>query len=72
GKQLTDSRLYQGYGIGFRIRNEHLIFPNFQFMFGYYPGSTTPGGERFNFFKQTSMYYKLNQFQFSRPDVVQF
>jgi hypothetical protein len=33
------SRLYQGYGIGFRIKNEHLIFPPIQFMIGFYPNS---------------------------------
>ena len=67
---LFSSELYQGYGIGFRIKNEHLIFPTFQFMIGYYPNLPQSGGEHFNMFNQSSMYYQFNQFQFSAPSVV--
>lgn len=67
---LFDSRLYQGYGVGFRIKNEHLIFPTFQFMFGFYPNLPEEGGTHFNMFNQRSIYYQLNQFQFSIPSVV--
>lgn len=69
---LLNSKLYSGYGIGLRIRNEHLIFPTFQLMIGYYPNVPQPGGERINVFKQTSMFYHFNQFQFSRPSPVTF
>jgi len=67
---LSNSMLYQGYGFGIRIRNEHLIFPTFQFMFGFYPNLPQSGGEHFNMFNQSSMYYQFNQFQFSAPSVV--
>ncbi len=67
---LIESRLYQGYGFGFRIRNEHLIFPQFQFMFGFYPNTPQANGEHFNMFQQNSIFYRFNQFQFSIPSVV--
>jgi len=67
---LFNSEIYQGYGFGIRIRNEHLIFPTFQFMFGFYPNLPQSGGEHFNMFNQSSMYYQFNQFQFSAPSVV--
>jgi hypothetical protein len=67
---LFTSALYQGYGIGFRLRNEHLIFPTFQFMFGFYPNLPQTGGNHFNMFYQRSMFYQFNQFQFSAPSVV--
>ena len=67
---LFASRLYQGYGFGFRIRNEHLIFPQFQFMFGFYPNTPQASGEHFNMFQQRSIFYRFNQFQFSIPSVV--
>lgn len=61
------SKLYQGYGFGIRILNEHLIFPSMQFMIGYYPNTN---GEQFNIFYQSQIYYRFNQFQFSIPSVV--
>ncbi len=67
---LFASMLYQGYGFGFRIRNEHLVFPQFQFMFGYYPNTPQANGEHFNMFQQSSIFYRLNQFQFSIPSIV--
>lgn len=69
---LFSSKLYQGYGVGFRIRNEHLIFPTFQLMFGFYPNDGIKGGNRFEVFRQQSMFYHFNQFQISAPSVVQF
>ncbi|HEX2866075.1 MAG TPA: hypothetical protein VHO03_03485 [Ignavibacteriales bacterium] len=69
---LFQSKLYQGYGIGFRIRNEHLVFPTFQLMLGFYPNDGIKGGNRFEVFRQQSMFYHFNQFQISAPSVVQF
>jgi hemolysin activation/secretion protein len=67
---LSASMLYQGYGLGLRIRNEHLVFPQFQFMFGLYPNTPQAGGKHFNMFQQRSIFYRFNQFQFSIPSVV--
>lgn len=67
---LSASKLYQGYGFGFRIRNEHLVFPQFQIMFGFYPNTPQAGGKHFNMFQQNSIFYRFNQFQFSIPSVV--
>ncbi|MDP4195918.1 MAG: ShlB/FhaC/HecB family hemolysin secretion/activation protein [Bacteroidota bacterium] len=67
---LFSTKLFQGYGFGFRIKNEHLIFPPFQFMFAFYPNTPESGGKHFNMFRQSSIYYHFNQFQFSDPSVV--
>ena len=67
---LFSSKLYQGYGLGIRIKNEHLIFPTMQFMFGYYPYSGETSGGQFNAFYQSEIFYKFNQFQFSTPSIV--
>ncbi|MBC7919488.1 MAG: hypothetical protein H7Z75_00190 [Ferruginibacter sp.] len=37
GNPLWNSTLYQGYGLGIRVRNENLAFNTFQFRLGYYP-----------------------------------
>ena len=67
---IFNSVLYQGYGFGFRVRNEHLIFPTFQFMFGFYPNTPMADGVHFNLFRQSAIYYRFNQFQFSTPSIV--
>jgi hemolysin activation/secretion protein len=69
-RSLFASKLYQGYGFGFRIRNEHFVFPPFQIMFGFYPNTPQVDGKHFNMFQQSSMFYRFNQFQFSIPSVV--
>jgi hypothetical protein len=65
---FLDSRLYQGYGVGLRVKNENLIFPTFQFMIGIYPNI---GGRHFSIFNQGSIFNQLNQYQASIPSVVQ-
>ncbi|MDR3609433.1 MAG: hypothetical protein P4L27_02595 [Ignavibacteriaceae bacterium] len=67
---LFDSKLYQGYGVGFRIKNEQLIFPQFQFLIGIYPNLPQQGGSHFNLFSQSSIFNRLNPFQFSIPSIV--
>ena len=44
-ENLTETPLYQGYGIGFRIRNDRLAFKTFQLRIACYPSS--PPGESF-------------------------
>ena len=36
-KAFLEGKLYQGYGLGFRLRNENLTFTTFQIRFGFYP-----------------------------------
>ena len=36
-RKLLSGPLYQGYGIGFRLRNENLTFTSFQIRLAYYP-----------------------------------
>lgn len=69
-RSVFAARLYSGFGVGVRIRNEHLIFPTIQLMAGYYPSASQ--GSRFEFYRQSSIYYHLNHYQFSRPDMVGF
>ncbi len=67
---LFSSKLYQGYGVGIRLKNEHLIFPTMQFMFGYYPNNEQTSDGKFNLFYQSEMYYRFNKFQFSIPSTI--
>ena len=69
-RSIYTSKFFQGYGFGFRIKNEHLIFPSFQFMFGYYPNIHISDGVHYHLFRQTATYYRFNKFQFSNPTIV--
>lgn len=69
-RSLFTSKFFQGYGLGFRIKNEHLIFPSFQFMFSYYPNIHQADGVHYELFRQSTSYYRFNKFQFSTPTIV--
>jgi len=67
-ESLLSSKLYQAYGLGFRIRNEHLVTSTIQIMIGYYPG----GSRNFNVFEQGRSFYKFDQFRFGKPGIINF
>ncbi len=69
-RSMFTSKVFQGYGVGFRIQNEHLIFPSFQFMFGFYPNIYQADGVHYALFHESTTYYQFNKFQFSSPTIV--
>ncbi|MGK7397625.1 MAG: hypothetical protein ACNS62_23810 [Candidatus Cyclobacteriaceae bacterium M3_2C_046] len=71
-EKLWNNQLYQGYGLGLRVRNEHLIFRSIQILFGYYPYGIDTTHPRFKVFEQSRLYYDLNQIRFTQPSTVQF
>ena len=70
---VFSSRVYQGYGIGLRLKNEHLIFPTAQFSFIFYvntrPDNGDPGGE---YYYAAHPYYKFQDFSFGAPYTLGF
>ncbi|MCY7350957.1 MAG: hypothetical protein LH606_09845 [Cytophagaceae bacterium] len=66
-KTLFNGPLYQGYGLGFRLRNENLTFNTVQFRLGWYPN--LPGNRppfRLEFSGETPL--RFNDFNFDRPE----
>lgn len=64
-------KLYQGYGIGLRIRNENLTFNTFQIRFAWYPvvpNNMTP----FNLEASGIPVYKMHNFNINAPEVVKY
>ncbi len=62
------NQLFQGYGIGLRIRNEHILFlPLWQIQFGWYP-EVAPGVIPSSISEHNPEYYKFNNFGLSRPN----
>lgn len=72
GNSLFNSILYQGYGIGMRFKNEHLIFNTIQFSFAWYPQATIIAAREFELQSTQSPYYQFQDFQFSQPYTVSF
>lgn len=68
---LTHKQLYQGYGIGVRFKNEHLVFSTLQLMFGVYPNL---GGvaDPFQFFTTHKTFYEFPDFYYSQPGHVSY
>ncbi len=71
GNSLIDSKLYQGYGLGIRFRNENLAINTFQIRLGYYPNIPDISSVwRFAF--DTSQPLKLRDFDISAPSIIPF
>ncbi len=65
--KLFSGPLYQGYGLGFRLRNENLTFNTVQFRLGYYPNIPFLVNRlRFEFSGETPL--RFNDFNFDRPE----
>ncbi len=70
-RPLLSGPLYQGYGIGFRLRNENLTFNSFQIRLTYYPnipGNTIPFRQSFEGIQTL----RLRDFDLSAPQIVPY
>ncbi|GAB3724089.1 hypothetical protein [Spirosoma lituiforme] len=70
-RPLFSSPVYQGYGIGFRLRNENLTFNSFQIRLTYYPnipGNTIPFRQAF----EGVPALRLRDFDLSAPQIVPY
>jgi hypothetical protein len=69
--KLRNSPLYQGYGLGLRLRNENLTFNTFQIHIGYYPN--IPGNSSlFRYGAAGNVPLRLRDFDISAPSIVPF
>jgi hypothetical protein len=68
-ESIWKSPLYQGYGIGLRLRNENLTFNTVQLRIGYYPN--IPGNSSvFRFGANGNVPLRLRDFDISAPAIV--
>ncbi|WP_242927815.1 hypothetical protein [Pontibacter vulgaris] len=64
---------FQGYGIGFRFRNEYLSFSTIQVLFAYYPKLPDTGNYRdYKIYESSRPYYDFADFRFRQPGTVSF
>ncbi|HNP19653.1 MAG TPA: hypothetical protein PKL31_14545 [Fulvivirga sp.] len=69
--KLLKNTLYQGYGIGFRFRNENLAFNTIQIRLAWYP-KTPDGIDPFNADFSGQNVLSIPDFRVDRPQVISF
>lgn len=72
GKRLVQSTLFQGYGLGLRLRNENLIFQTIQVKVGFYPNANLYQAQELRFFERSSLFYRFNNLFVGKPGEVGF
>ncbi|MGK7390456.1 MAG: hypothetical protein ACNS60_08895 [Candidatus Cyclobacteriaceae bacterium M2_1C_046] len=71
GENLFDAKIYQGYGIGIRLRNENLAIKSFLIRFGFYPNppdDTVP----YDFDVDNNIADRPRDFDINRPRILDF
>lgn len=63
---LLSGNLFQGYGVGLRIRNDHLTFSTFQLRFAFYP-KVPPGVSQYDFNIDGLVPLRLDDFDIKAP-----
>lgn len=68
---LFKSKIYQAYGLGLIIRNEHLVFNTIKISFGLYPNIPDPHPNfRFNSIDITD--FRMRNFFYEQPEVISY
>jgi hypothetical protein len=67
---LNDS-FYSGFGIGMRMRNEHLVFPTLQFRFAYFPRLPESASARL-FYLMSERSHIPDEFKIGAPDILPY
>ncbi len=70
-ESLFNQTLYSGLGIGFRVRNENLVFKTFQIKIAFYP--VTPSDQnQLSFLLSGESYAQPIDFEPSAPEIIDF
>ena len=64
---VLQSHLYQGYGVGIRFKNEHLIFNTLQLSFHFFPNANLVEAKSWIYKSTGSSELQFQDFQFSEP-----
>jgi hypothetical protein len=71
-KLVDKTSFYKGFGVGVKIRNEHINLDGIQLMFGFYPDGESVGYKNYMFFKRSTSFFNFNDFNFGRPEILPF
>ena len=70
GENISKSRLYSAFGLGFIIRNDYLVFSSFQLSFAYYPSIPGQGDHIFNTNSFETENFGFQNFELGKPTPV--
>lgn len=70
--EISGNRLYSAMGLGVLIKNNHLLVNTFQLSLTYYPFLPESGYHVFNLNAYKTSDYGLNDFEISKPQVVEY
>lgn len=71
GRTVTKDYFYSGFGLGMRVRNEHLVFPTLNFRFAFFPRIPESASTRLFYIISESKNI-LDEFNVSAPSVIPF
>jgi hypothetical protein len=71
GRSVFRNSLYTGFGIGVRVRNEHLNFPTLQMRFAYYPRIPEPSSYNL-FYLIAERRRQLDDFVIRAPEILPY
>ncbi|HEX8548263.1 MAG TPA: hypothetical protein VF691_14975, partial [Cytophagaceae bacterium] len=71
-KLFDKKNFYPGYGIGLRIKNEHLVFNMFQILLTYYPTAYRLDEQTLQLFERTKYFYNFTDIDYSRPTTIPY
>jgi hypothetical protein len=69
---VLQSRLYQGYGVGVRFKNENFIFNTLEIAFHFFPDAKNVGGKTWQYVSTGSPSFQFQDFQYSEPFVASY
>ena len=68
---MLENKMFQSYGLGLQVKNDHLVFNTFQFTLGFYP--YIPGrGTVFKTNPIKSYHFRFSDFAIDRPGILPF
>ncbi len=70
-RPIMNDSFYSGFGIGMRMRNEHLVFPTLQFRFAYFPRLPDSASTRL-FYMISERRHIPDGFKIGAPDILPF
>lgn len=71
-KNLLNSRVYQGYGLGFRTKNESISQTNFELALVYNPNYPSSGRGNTEITFSASIILGSRNFNFNKPEIIDF
>ncbi len=72
GDTIIKNPLISSLGIGFRFKNEKLVFPTIQLTLAFIPDSDNMGTDPYHFFTEKTNFYQLDKMFYQKPQIYEW